>query len=104
MNCTAKFILCLLLLATAILCVHKLPGRFRIFNATYEEKEVSVIDFTVKTTPQKALFKVDTITGKTWLYEDKTTVAKGEATFESGWMVFGNKKVSHYPDEKTSKN
>jgi hypothetical protein len=60
-------------------------ARFQIIEGTYDEILNNDIAKSSSSSQQHGIFKIDTQTGRTWLYLDATDVTTNGVSVEDGW-------------------
>lgn len=82
----------ILLAAVTVLCGcsrHEstaVVGRYEIRPANYDSAEISLAEPPkVSTKTRHGVFKIDTVTGRTWIYTDQTLSSTNKVTTYSGW-------------------
>ena len=60
-------------------------GRFQIVAGTYDEILNNPVDKSSSSSQEHGIFKIDTQTGRTWIYLDATDLATNGASITEGW-------------------
>jgi hypothetical protein len=91
------FILAVALVTLVCGCTRNQPQRFQLFQGSYETLTANIDDAPRGTsTQEKALFRIDTATGKVWRYYNRTAVSIKKTTLMEVWEEIPEKSAQNF--------